>query len=134
MNPEVRDVFIESWRRAVANGDLEAMLSHFGNPMSFASPAIFQPSSDRAYIDRIVGFVKELIEDFQYTEIHPTENGAVMIFEGRHAGMKLEGIDLFRLHPDGKVAELRVFVRPMNALNALAGEMIRRFQKSGGTG
>lgn len=128
MDPKLRDDFIESWGKAVEAGDLEAMLGHFGETMSFASPAIFQPSSDRAYIDRIIGYVKELITDFHYTEIHPTENGAVMIFEGRHGDMKLEGIDLFRLQEDGKVAELRVFIRPMNALNALAGEMMRRFQ------
>ncbi len=128
METRVRDDFIESWQAAVEAKDLAAMLGHFGEPMQFASPAIYQASSDRAYIDRIIGYVDELIEDFTYTAIHPTEDGAVMIFDGRHKGMKLEGIDVFKLHRDGSVAELRVFIRPMNALNALAGEMMKRFQ------
>jgi hypothetical protein len=128
MDQAVRDAFIESWKAAVKEHDLPAMLAHFGEPMSFASPAIFQPSSDRRYIDRIIGFVAEVIEDFHYTDIHPTDDGAVMIFEGRCGALGLEGIDVFRLHPSGKIAELKVFIRPMNALNALAGEMMRRFQ------
>lgn len=128
MDSAIRDQFIESWKAAVATHDLPRMLAHFGEPMRFASPAIFSPSSDRKYIDTIIGYVADLIQDFTYTAIHPTENGAVMVFEGKCGGMKLEGIDLFTLHPDGKVAELKVFIRPMNALNALAAEMMKRFQ------
>jgi hypothetical protein len=128
MDANVRDEFIENWKAAVARHDLPAMLNLFGEPMSFASPAIFQPSSDRRYIDRLIGHVAELIEDFQYTAIHPTPDGAVMLFEGHVGALRLEGIDVFRLHDLGKVAELKVFIRPMNALNALAGEMMRRIQ------
>jgi hypothetical protein len=128
MDEAIRNAFIESWKAAVQEHDLPAMLDRFGEPMNFASPAIFQPSSDRRYIDRIIGYVAELIEDFTYTAIHPTADGAVMIFSGRCGPLKLEGIDVFRLHPDGTVAELKVFIRPMNALNALAAEMMRRFQ------
>lgn len=133
MDVEVRDRFIESWKAAVATHDLPKMLAHFGEPMRFASPAIYSPSGDRKYIDAIIGHVADLIEDFTYTAIHPTEDGAVMIFDGKCGGMRLEGIDLFTLHEDGTVAELRVFIRPMNALNILATEMMKRFQAKRGT-
>lgn len=128
MDPKVRDAFIESWKAAVEKHDLPSMLALFGEPMSFASPAIYQPSSDRRYIDQIIGYVADLIQDFRYTAIHPTVDGAVMIFEGKCGGLGVEGIDVFRLHDNGKASELRVFIRPMNALNVLAGEMMKRFQ------
>lgn len=132
MDTSVRDAFIESWQEAVESHELPQLTAHFGEQMSFSSPAIYKSSSDRKYIDQIIGFVAELIEDFHYTEIHPTEDGAVMIFEGHCGGTHLEGIDLFRLHPDGKVAELRVFIRPMNALSRLMQEMMKRFQDAAG--
>ena len=55
-----------------------------------------------------------------------------MIFEGRVKNkkgnyLKVEGIDLITLNENGKIIELKVMIRPMNALIEVATQMKQKF-------
>lgn len=119
--------FIKNWRTAVEEDDLETMLSLFGDPMTFYSPVLFKPSSERAYIDQIIGFIAEALTDFEYTDIYEQPGGAAMVFTARHRELGVEGIDLFKIDASGKASELKVMIRPLNTAMALAAHMKERF-------
>lgn len=119
--------FIKNWRTAVEEDDLETMLSLFGDPMTFYSPVLFKPSTERAIIDRIIGFIAEALTDFEYTDIYERPGGAAMVFTARHGELSVEGIDLFKIDESGKVLELKVMIRPLNSALALAAHMKERF-------
>jgi hypothetical protein len=53
---------------------------------------------------------------------------ATLIFAARVGDRQVDGLDLLRFDPDGRVRELMVMVRPMSGLNALAEAMARRFE------
>jgi hypothetical protein len=128
MNPKV-NAFVESWTRAARDHDRAALLAHFAPRMTFHSPVVYKPSSDRPYIDQIITWVTELIDDFRYTDVYPTQQGAVMVFAGRFHERAIEGVDVFKLDDDGKVSELKVFLRPLNSTTAFAEEMKSRFER-----
>lgn len=119
--------FIKNWRAAAEQENLEKMLSLFADPMTFYSPVLFKPSSERAYIDQIIGFISETLRDFQYTDIYEQPGGAAMVFKAKFGELQAEGIDLFKIDESGKASELKVMIRPLNTAMALAAHMKERF-------
>lgn len=119
--------FLEKWRAAVDADDHDKISALLADEMTFYSPVIFTPSSDRAYIDAILQFVAESISDFTYVEEYKQENGAALVFAGKVGELKVEGIDLFKLDDEGRVIELKVMLRPLNTVMLLAQNMKAKF-------
>lgn len=122
------DAFIRSWRAAVEAEDMSRVFAHLAESMTFHSPAVFKPATDRPYIDTLLTFVGESIEDFTYAETYTQPDGAAMVFRGKIGGLVIEGIDLFKLDADNKVTELKVMLRPLNAAMMLAQAMRSKFE------
>ena len=80
------------------------------------------------------------VENFEYKPsqfyYNPKELRVALVFYGdvkdpkTNKYYKLQGIDLIKLNENGKIVELKVMVRPLNTLIALANEMKAKFLKS----
>ena len=55
---------------------------------------------------------------------------ATLAFSARVGDRELDGIDLLRFDPDGRVRELVVYVRPMSGVNALAEAMKAKLEEA----
>ena len=124
--------FIQSWRAAVESEDMPDVFAHLADTMTFHSPAVFKPATERPYINKLLTFVGESIEDFAYAETYTQPGGAAMVFRGKIGGLVIEGIDLFKLDNDNKVTELKVMLRPLNAAVMLAQSMRSKFEAAEG--
>ena len=133
MEPAV-EKFVEQWRDALKRGDPGGTLALLADEMTFYSPVLFKPSTDRAYIDTVLRFVEETLSDFEYIEIYSQPGGAAMVFRARVGEMTVEGIDLFKINGEGKATELKVMIRPLNAAMALAQIMKDHFSAMGAAG
>ena len=75
----------------------------------------------------------KVFENFSY--VHrledPDSRVATLIFKAEVGGRALDGLDLLSFDEDGLIAELKVMVRPMSGLNALAAAMGERFEALG---
>ncbi len=121
------ETFIAKWRDAVEGGDAEKIYPLLSNEMTFYSPVLFKPSTDRAYIDAILRFVDETLSDFEYIESYQQPQGAAMMFRAKVGDLTVEGVDFFKLNEEGKVTELKVMLRPLNAVMTLAETMKAHF-------
>ncbi len=121
------ETFIRNWRDAVEGGDAEKIFPLLSDEMTFYSPVLFKPSSDRAYIDTILRFVDETLSEFEYIEIYEQPQGAAMMFRAKVGDLSVEGVDFFKLNEQGKVTELKVMLRPLNAVMTLAETMKAHF-------
>jgi len=121
------ETFIANWRDAAEGKDPEKIFTLLSNEMTFYSPVLFKPSTDRAYIDAILRFVDETLSDFEYIEIYEQPQGAAMIFRAKVGDLTVEGVDFFKLDDEGKVTELKVMLRPLNATMILAQAMKDHF-------
>lgn len=119
--------FIANWRDAVEGGDTEKIFPQLSDEMTFYSPVLFKPSTDRAYIDTILRFVDETLSDFEYIEIYEQAQGAAMMFRAKLGDMTVEGVDFFKLDDEGKVTEMKVMIRPLTAAMALGETMKAHF-------
>jgi hypothetical protein len=64
--------------------------------------------------------MRSLLEEFGEGPIH------VLVFRARVRGQTLEGTDIMRLDEQGRVRELRVFIRPLPGLTALTAALAPR--------
>lgn len=122
--------FAESWQRAVEAGDYDATLELLSDEMTFYSPAIHTPMTERPYIDKLLGFVAESIDGFHYTDFYEQKGGVAMLFSGTVGDLTVEGVDFFKVNDDGKASELKVMIRPLNAAMMLAQSIKGKFDAS----
>lgn len=123
--------FLKEWRAAVDSGDHARIYGLLGDKITFSSPVVYKPSSDRVYIEHVLGFVAASLNDFRYVDEYEQPGGAALVFQGTVNGLNIEGIDLFKLDDAGKVRELKVMMRPLNAVMVLAETMKARFAAMG---
>ena len=97
----------------------------------FLSPVVFRPYEGRDAVLAILGAAMRVFEDFSY--VHRLEEGdvAALIFKARAGDREVDGLDLLSFDADGLVAELKVMVRPMSGLHALAEAMGRELEALG---
>ncbi len=126
MGPDVQQ-FIKDWRSAVDADDHGKITSMLADEISFYSPVIYKPSSERVYIEQVLKFVAESIENFHYIDEFEQPGGCALVFAGSVGDLRVEGIDLIKLNDEGLITELKVMLRPLNTVMLLAQSMKAHF-------
>jgi hypothetical protein len=122
----------DPFKAAVEAGDAEALTDSLAEDVVFRSPVVFRPYKGKSIVSAIVTqAAMNVFEDFRYVERLEEGDTAALIFEARVGDRQVDGLDLLRFGPDGKITELMVMVRPMSGLNALAEAMGREFERLG---
>ena len=122
--------FIDRWEAAVAANDLDTMAAMFVEDAIFRSPAVFKPYQGRAVIRGILGLVMQVFGPLTYTNVWSNDHGGVVMqfattVPGPDKRLDIEGVDIFQLDEQGQITELRVMIRPLRGLQAVAGAMER---------
>jgi hypothetical protein len=60
---------------------------------------------------------------FHYTKIVMTGDTAVLEFETTVEGKYVNGVDIFRCNDAGRIVEIRVMIRPLQAINLVHAQM-----------
>ena len=129
--------FIVRWEAAVAANDLHSMAAMFTEDAIFRSPAVFKPYQGRATIHAILGLVLQVFGPLTYTNVWSNERGGVVMqfattVPGLDKRLEIEGVDIFQLDEAGQIAELRVMIRPLRGLQAVAAAMERLMEMGNG--
>lgn len=122
--------FIARWEAVVAVHDLDSMTAMFTEDAVFRSPAVFRPYQGRETIKGILGLVMQVFGPLTYTNVWSNERGGVVMqfattVPGPDKRLEIEGVDIFQLDDDGQITELRVMIRPLRGLQAVAAAMER---------
>ena len=86
----------------------------------------------REEVTALLGTVRELLEDLDYFEDFGEDRTHLLGFRARVNGQRLEGTDIMRLDEQGRVRELRVFIRPLPGLTALMAALGPRLARKTG--
>ena len=86
----------------------------------------------RDEVTALLGIVRELLEDLHYFEDFGEGDTHLLAFRARVNGQRLEGTDVMRLDEQGRVRELRVFIRPLPGLTALTAALAPRLASKTG--
>ena len=129
MGVTASEEFVGRCEAAVASADVAAVESLLAEDVTFRSPALFRPTVGRGPTTLVLAAVLQVFGDLRYTHRYLDEpEGVTLQFEtsvqdasGRR--LEVEGVDIFRLDVDGRIASLTVMLRPLNATQAVAERM-----------
>jgi hypothetical protein len=65
---------------------------------------------------------------FHYTKIVMTGDTAVLEFETTVEGKYVNGVDILRCNDEGRIVEIRVMIRPLQAINLVHEQMGRALE------
>ena len=127
------DDFLDRWHRIVAARDLEALDEILAEDISMGAPPYWDKLTGRPLVHHLLGLIIQTIEDFTYhREWHDDSRGRGEIaleFHGHIGELDLQGIDLITLDNEGKIQNLDVMIRPMNALSTLRDTIAPQMMK-----
>jgi hypothetical protein len=113
----------ERFRTAAEARHVDGMVAALHPQVVCKSPVVFGRYEGADTVAQLLRAVSETFEDFRYVGELGGDDVHGLLFEARVGDRELEGIDLIRAAPDGRVAELTVMVRPMSGVIALAEAM-----------
>ena len=108
------------FRAAIERGDLDGMVATLADDVVLHSPVSFKPFEGRAAVAQLFEILVRTFEDFRYTDDLPGDEVHAMIFRARIGDREVEGLDLIRPGPDGRIVDFTVMVRPLTGVVALA--------------
>ena len=119
------------FRKAVENGDMDAVAALLADDVVFTSPVAFKPYPGKAITAAILRGVSRVFEDFTYIReiANPDGRDHAFVFTATVAGKELQGCDFLHFDVDGKIDEFTVMVRPLSAAQALAEAMGAQFEQ-----
>ena len=112
--------FIDKWHAIFAENDPELMLPLIHDDIEFYSPAVFRPKRGKQIVFETLERVFGIFKDYRVTDTWVNGNEVLFEFETRVGKFTLQGIDRFRLDADGKIVQMKVWIRPLTGLKELA--------------
>jgi hypothetical protein len=108
------------FRAAIERRDLDGMVATLSDDVVLHSPVSFKPFEGREAVAQLFEILLRTFEDFRYTDDLPGDEAHAMIFRARIGDREVEGLDLLRPGPDGRIVDFTVMVRPLTGVVALA--------------
>jgi len=119
--------FIRRWRAWAASHDPAGAAAMFADNATLMSPAFYSPKQSKDYAVAVVCNALAVFENFRYVSEWINGDGVILGFEANVGPHQLRGVDRFRLDDQGRITELEVMIRPLNALAEVAERMKARF-------
>ncbi len=126
MDSALIHTFIKQWHQIFEQNDPGLILPLIADDIEFCSPAIFSAKHGKSEVFELLSLVFEIFENYRVTDTWIKGNEVMFEFEVQVGKYTLQGIDRFRLNDDGKVVQMKVWIRPLTGLKALAHAVTKR--------
>jgi hypothetical protein len=116
---------LDTWHNFVKNKNYEDFSDFIDDDAVLYSPIVFTPIKGSFMVGMYLMAAAEIIGNgsFKYVrEVCDNEN-AILEFETEINGITVEGVDMIRFTKDGKLKEIKVMVRPLQAVNVVHEKM-----------
>ena len=116
---------IDLWHQCIENAALDPEM--MTEEVVFYSPYVYTPIKGKKNVSRYLeaaGMVF-LNSDFRYIEEIIGDNQACLVFEVTINDLYVNGVDFLIWNDQQKLTEIRVFIRPVEALNAIKEFMVK---------
>lgn len=120
---------VERWHRFLAGESSEGLNGLLSDDVVFYSPIVYTPQRGRDITTMYVqAAAQTLLGDggegtFRYTKQVLAGDLAVLEFETSVDGKYVNGVDIIRCDDTGRIVELRVMIRPMQAVDVVHEQM-----------
>ncbi|BCB82835.1 enoyl-CoA hydratase-related protein [Phytohabitans suffuscus] len=115
---------VRRWHQMMRDRDLSPVTSILAESVEFRSPAVHAPQRGREATTRYLGAALAVLGDaIGYRRTWLAADSAVLEFAAVLDGVEIQGVDILRWDPDGRIEEITVLVRPHKALRYLIDAM-----------
>lgn len=126
----------DRFRAAVEAGDVAGSSELFREDAVFRSPVVYRPYAGRETVLKVLEAAERVLGvDGHFRYVHQLEDRharvAILEFETKVDGRQVEGIDKLTFDEDGRIAELKVMLRPASALQVVGARMAQEFARAG---
>lgn len=126
---------LKRWHEAIAGGSEPAALAAIiREDAVFHSPVVHTPQRGRALVTAYLAAAGKTLGNVSFRYVRELIDGenALLEFETELDGIHVNGIDLIRFDEDGMIAEFKVMVRPLKAVNKVWEMMAAQLAKGAG--
>ena len=117
---------IDLWHQCIENASLDPAM--MVENVVFHSPYVYTPIKGKTNVSRYLEAAGTVFlnSDFRYIEEIIGDNQACLVFEATFDDLYVNGVDYLVWNDQQKLTEIRVFIRPFQALNAIRELMATR--------
>jgi hypothetical protein len=117
---------LAAWHAYMADGgDPQALRALLAEDAVFHSPVVHTPQAGGDKVFAYLHAASHVLggENFRY--LHEIADGdqAMLEFQSELDGIQINGVDIIRWNADGKIADFKVMVRPLKAINKVREKM-----------
>lgn len=126
---------LERWHEVIAGGSEPAALAAIiREDAVFHSPVVHTPQRGRALVVAYLAAAGQTLgnANFRYVRELVDRENAVLEFETKLDDIHVNGIDLIRFDKDGMIADFKVMVRPLKAVNKVWEAMAAQLERAKG--
>jgi hypothetical protein len=88
------------------------------------SPALFRPKSGKTVVTEILRDVLTSFDGYKVTKTWIDGSEILLEFDANVKGMSLQGVDRITLNSEGRMTQLKVYIRPFKGLKALISSVV----------
>ena len=116
---------ITKWHEVVRTKNYQLLEEILDDTVIFYSPVVFTPQKGKEIAKIYLAAAAEVFEgnSFSYVRELIKDNEAALEFELELDEIKVNGVDLITWNRDEKITEFKVFIRPLQGVNALHQKM-----------
>ncbi|MDR3506391.1 MAG: nuclear transport factor 2 family protein [Caulobacteraceae bacterium] len=124
---------IQAWHAYMASRDPAALDALLAEDVVFESPVVHTPQKGKAITTKYLAAAAVVLGNpsFRYLDAWYGADSAVLEFACEIEGISVNGIDMIRWGPDGRITGFKVMVRPLKAINTLHQAMGAMLMKAG---
>jgi hypothetical protein len=113
-------------------GDLGLLSDLLAEDVVFHSPVVHTPQTGKAKVMAYLGAASQTLgnDSFRYVRELVDGDCACLEFTTEMDGIIVNGIDLITWNSDGKIADFKVMVRPLKAMNKVWEAMAAQLQSA----
>jgi len=116
---------ITKWHEVVSTKNYQLLEEILDDNVIFYSPVVFTPQKGKEITKIYLSAAAEVFEgnSFSYVRELIKDNEAALEFKLELDEIKVNGVDLITWNHEKKITEFKVFIRPLQAVNALHQKM-----------
>lgn len=124
---------LAAWHRVLRERDAAALPTLLAEDAVFHSPVVHTPQRGRA---RVAAYLTAALHvfvgpGFRYVREIVGDGEAALEFETGIDGVQVNGVDLIRWNADGRIADFKVMIRPLRAIQVVHERMAAMLQSGG---
>lgn len=115
---------LPQWHQFVATQDTDVLSQILAEDCVFYSPVVHSPQEGRDLtLMYLTGAMHVLQDGFHYQKEVIDGSQAVLEFVCEVDGLQVNGVDIISFNEAGEIAEFKVMLRPLKAINAVHEKM-----------